>query len=211
MINCSNIFLQRKPNWFADSQIFIFMNNPRLATRYAKSIIDLAVEQNLLDAVYNDMRFILRICKTNPDFVALLRSPIIKPSTKGKIIESITFDQVNKLTSAFIKLLVTKTREINLPEIAGAFVDQYNVIKNIHKVKITTAVEMSEDLKATILKKVQEGMPSGTIDMEAVVNESLIGGFILETGSRSIDASILRDLKDVKKQFLNNDYLHKLR
>jgi len=187
------------------------MNNPRLATRYAKSIIDLAVEQNQLDAVYNDMRFILRICNTNPDFVAVLRSPIIKPSTKGKIIESITLSQVNKLTSGFIKLLVAKTREVNLPEIAGAFVDQYNIINNIHKVKITTAVEMSEDLKSSILKKVQDGMPSGTIDIEAVVNESLIGGFILETGNRSIDASILRDLKDVKKQFLNNDYLHKLR
>ncbi len=187
------------------------MNNPRLATRYAKSIIDLAVEQNQLDAVYNDMRFILRICNSNPDFVAVLRSPIIKPSTKGKIIESITLSQVNKLTSGFIKLLVAKTREVNLPEIAGAFVDQYNIINNIHKVKITTAVEMSEDLKSSILKKVQDGMPSGTIDIEAVVNESLIGGFILETGNRSIDASILRDLKDVKKQFLNNDYLHKLR
>ena len=34
------------------------MNNPRLATRYAKSIIDLAVEKDLLEVVYNDMRFI---------------------------------------------------------------------------------------------------------------------------------------------------------
>jgi F-type H+-transporting ATPase subunit delta len=43
------------------------------------------------------------------------------------------------------------------------------------------------------------------------VNESLIGGFILEAGGKSLDASILRDLKDVKKQFLNNDYLHRIR
>ena len=91
------------------------MNNPRLATRYAKSIIDLAVEQNQLDTVYNDMKFIMRICKSNPDFVALLRSPIIKPTTKGKIIESITKERVSDLTSSFIKLLVTKTRELNLP------------------------------------------------------------------------------------------------
>jgi F-type H+-transporting ATPase subunit delta len=187
------------------------MNNPRLATRYAKSIVDLAVEQNQLDAVCNDMKFILRICKSNPDFVALLRSPIIKPTTKGKIIASITKERVSVLTSAFIKLLVAKTREINLPEIAEAFVDQYNIINNIHKVKITTAVEMSESLRASILSKVKESTPSGSIDMETVVNEDLIGGFILETNNRSIDSSVLRDLKDVKKQFLNNDYLHKLR
>ena len=187
------------------------MKNPRLATRYAKSIVDLAVEQNQLNAVYSDMKFILSICKTNPDFVALLRSPIIKPTAKGKIIEAITKERVSVLTSAFIQLLVTKTRETNLQEIAASFVDQYNVINNIHKVKITTAVEMSESLKNAILAKVKENTPSGTIDIETAVNESLIGGFILETGGKSIDASILRDLKDVKKQFLNNDYLHQIR
>lgn len=187
------------------------MNNPRLATRYAKSLIDLAVEQNSLDAVYADMKFILRICKSNPDFVAVLRSPIIKPTSKGKIIESITKERVSVLTSAFVKLLVSKTREINLPEIAGAFVDQYNVINNIHKVKITTAVEMSESLRSAILSKVTQNTASGTIDLETAVNSALIGGFILETESKLLDASIQRDLKDVKKQFLNNDYLHKIR
>src|SRR3954463_12865039 len=127
------------------------MNNPRLATRYAKSIIDLAVEKDQLDVVYNDMKFILRTCKTNPDFVALLRSPIIKPTTKGKIIESVTKNSVSVLTSSFIHLLVAKTREPNLPEIAGAFVDQYNEINNIHKVKITTAVPMDEQFRSSIL------------------------------------------------------------
>ena len=187
------------------------MINPRLATRYAKSIVDLAIEQKQLDAVYADMKFLLRICKSNPDFLAVLLSPIIKPSSKGKIIESITKERVSELTSAFIKLLVTKTRETNLPEIAAAFVDQYNVINNIHKVKITTAVPMGEALQNAILSKVKEGNPNGSIDLETVVNQALIGGFILDTAGKSLDASILRDLKDVKKQFLNNDYLHKIR
>jgi F-type H+-transporting ATPase subunit delta len=187
------------------------MNNPRLATRYAKSIIDLAVEQNQLAAVYDDMKFILRICKTNPDFVALLRSPIIKPTSKAKIIGSITKERVSALTSAFIKLLVVKTRELNLPEIADAFVDQYNTINGIHKVKITTAVPMSETLQSTILANVLENMPPASIDLEAIVDQALIGGFILETEGRSIDASILKDLKEIKMQFLDNEYMHKIR
>ena len=57
----------------------------------------------------------------------------------------------------------------------------------------------------------KEGNTKGSIDLETVVNEALIGGFILETAGKLLDASILRDLKDVKKQFLNNDYLHKIR
>ena len=44
-----------------------------------------------------------------------------------------------------------------------------------------------------------------------MLNEKLIGGFVLEMEGRLIDASILRDLNDVKKQFANNDWIHKLR
>jgi F-type H+-transporting ATPase subunit delta len=187
------------------------MNNPRLATRYAKSIIDLAIEKNQLDAVYNDMNFILRICKTNRDFVSILRSPVIKPTTKGKILESVTRERVSTLTSSFIKLLVVKTRELNLPEIAEAFVDQYNAIKNIHKVKITTAVPITDTLRTAILSDVLENMPLTSIDLETVVDTSLIGGFILESEGRSIDASILKDLKEIKMQFLNNEYLRRIR
>ena len=187
------------------------MNNPRLATRYAKSIIDLAVEQKQLDVVYNDMKLILSICKTNRDFVALLKSPIIKPTSKVKIIESITKARVSELTTAFIKLLVVKIREINLPEIAAAFLDQYNTINNIQKVKITTAVEISETLRNDILVKIKEFATTGTIELETAVNGSLIGGFVFESKDKLLDASILRELNDVKKQFLNNDYMYRIR
>jgi len=187
------------------------MNNPRLATRYAKSIIDLAVEQKQLDVVHQDMKLILSLCKTNPDFVAVLRSPIIKPNSKVKIIESITKSRVSELTTAFIKLLVIKIREINLPEIASAFLDQYNTINNIHKVKITTAVEISDTLRNDILVKIKEFAPSGTIELETSVNSSLIGGFVFESKDKLLDASILKELRDVGKQFLNNDYMYKIR
>lgn len=187
------------------------MNNPRLATRYAKSIVDLSIEKNQLDAVYADMKFILKISKSNPDFVALLRSPIISAGIKRKIIESITKDRVSPITAGFIRLLVSKSRESNLPEITEAFIDQYNEINNIQRVKITTAEPLSEALKNVILSKVKETSTSQNLELETLVDEELIGGFILEAGGKSFDASVLRDLKDVQKQFLNNDYLHKLR
>jgi F-type H+-transporting ATPase subunit delta len=48
------------------------------ATRYAKSLIDLAIESNQLDAVRNDMKAIEKTCAQNSDFVLFLKSPIIK-------------------------------------------------------------------------------------------------------------------------------------
>ena len=65
------------------------MNNPRLATRYAKSLVDIATEQNQLNAVQADMQLIKSICKSNPDFTAVLVSPIIKGDVKSKIINAV--------------------------------------------------------------------------------------------------------------------------
>ena len=188
------------------------MNNPRLAGRYAKSLLDLATEQNQVDAVYADMKWLHSICKSNPDFVAILRSPIIKPSAKEKIIESITKERVSKLTGAFIQLLVRKARELNLPEIVNTYIDQFNALRNIHKVKITTAEPITADMQKAIMENVKATASAGqTFEIETVVNNELIGGFLLETGGTLVDASILRDLKDIQKQFMNNDYLHRIR
>ncbi|MEO5944666.1 MAG: ATP synthase F1 subunit delta [Ferruginibacter sp.] len=187
------------------------MNNPRLAGRYAKSILDLAIEQNQLEGVYADMKFIQSICKSNPDFVAVLKSPVITSDKKEKIIESITAQRVTNITGLFIRLLIRKTREYNLPEIADAFINQYNELKNIHKVKITTAAPISEELQKSITDKVKADGTIRNIELETIVKEELIGGFKLEMGDILIDASILRDLNDVKKQFMDNEYIHKLR
>ncbi len=188
------------------------MNNPRLAGRYAKSLIDLATEQKQVDAVYADMKWLHKICKSNPDFVNMLRSPVIKPAAKGNIIESITKERVSALSSAFIQLLVRKNREPNLPEIATNYIDQFNTLRNIHKVKITTAEPITEALKDAIMANVTATAKVGqTFEIETQVNNELIGGFLLETSGTLVDASILRDLKDIQKQFNNNDYLHRLR
>jgi F-type H+-transporting ATPase subunit delta len=203
------IFLNQYISKLSNHQIS--MNNPRLAARYAKSLVDIATEQQQLTNVYEDMKLIQRICKSNPDFVAVLVSPVIKSDKKGKIIESITESRVSKLTGAFIDLLVRKGRENSLPEIAGAVISQYNALNNIHKVKITTAVPMSAELQNAIVAKVKSSTSLKNIELETAVKDELIGGFVLEMENSLVDASILRDLKDVSKQFLNNDYLHKIR
>ncbi len=187
------------------------MPNPRLATRYAKSLIDLSTEKGQLANVYADMQYLQAICKSNPDFVSLLRSPVVKADKKDNILTAITMGKVNGLTAAFNKLLVAKGRESDLPEIANAFIDQYNTINGIHKVKLTTAVPVSEAVKTNIVNKVKAGSGLENVELETKTDESLIGGFVLEFNNNLVDASILRDLKDIKKQFNNNEFIHNIR
>jgi F-type H+-transporting ATPase subunit delta len=187
------------------------MPNPRLANRYAKSLIDLATEKGQLEAVYADMKYLQAVCKASKDFVALLKSPIIKSDQKNSIITAITQNKVGELTAAFNMLLVKKGRESELPEIAYAFVDLYNELKGIHIVKLTTAVGVSEEMRTAIEKKVQNEQGFETVELETAVNDKLIGGFVLEFDDKLVDASILRDLKDIKKQFNENLFIQNLR
>ncbi|MCP9751632.1 ATP synthase F1 subunit delta [Ferruginibacter sp. HRS2-29] len=187
------------------------MNNPRLAGRYAKSLLDLSIEQNSLQAVIADMKLLAQICKSNSDFVSMLKSPVIASDKKQSIIESITADKVSNITTLFIRLLVAKTRESNLPEITKAFIEQYNAMNNIHQVKFTTATPISTELQDEIVNKIKSDKALQSIELETGIDESLIGGFKLQLGDTLVDASISRDLQDIKRQFLNNDYIHKLR
>lgn len=187
------------------------MLNPRLAGRYAKSLIDLAVERNQLEEVHKDMQYLQAVCKASRDFVVLLKSPVIPMEKKNSAITAVTTGKISELTAAFNKLLISKNREFYLPEIVDAFIDQYNVIKGIHRVRLTTAAPVSDEVKKSIVSKITKETSLGNIELESVVKEELIGGFILEFNNNLVDASIQRDLRDLKAQFEKNIYVQQIR
>lgn len=187
------------------------MLQPRLAGRYAKSLIELATEQKSLDKVYEDMLYLQAVCKQSREFVTLMRSPIVVADKKNAILSAITSGKVSALTTAFNKLLVQKGRESILPEIISAYIEQYNAIKGIHKVTLTTAHPISDSLRIAIEQKVKADTALPKIELETVVKDELIGGFVLEFDNKLVDASILRDLKDIQKQFRSNIYIRNIR
>jgi F-type H+-transporting ATPase subunit delta len=187
------------------------MPNPRLAGRYAKSLIDLAIEKNQLEVVYKDMLYLQAVCKSSSEFVTILRSPVITPDKKDKILTAVTQGNVSDITALFNKLLIKKHREDNLPEIMAAFITQYNSLNQIHKIKLTTAQVLSEDLKQAILSKIRKETALQNIELEIVVKPEIIGGFVLEFNNNLVDASIIRDLNDIKKQFQQNIYVPNIR
>jgi len=187
------------------------MQNPRLATRYAKSIIDLAIEKGALEDVYADMQYIQSVCTASREFVNLLKSPVIKGDKKQAVLDAITKGKVSVITEGFNRLLVAKNRENTLPEIAAAFLDQYNQLKGIHSVKLTTAQPLSEETKAVILAKIKADTSMDKVELETLVKEELIGGFVLEYNNNLVDASIQADLNHIRKQFLKNDFVLQIR
>jgi F-type H+-transporting ATPase subunit delta len=187
------------------------MLNPRLAARYAKSLLDLAIEKDQLEVVYNDMLYLQALCSKSRELVNLLRSPIIAPDKKVAILKEVTKGKIGVSTDAFIRLLVIKGREEFLPEIISAFISQYKKQKDIHTITLTTATPVSEGLKKEIVQRVQDQTKFKNIELKSVVQEDIIGGFLLEIGDTLVDASVAYDLNKIRSQFLNNDFIYKIR
>jgi len=187
------------------------MPNPRLAGRYAKSLLDFANERNQLEEVYNDMLYLQALTTECRDVVNLLRSPIITPDKKQAILKAVIRGNIGESTNAFIRLLVNKGREEYLPEVITAFISQYKKQKDIHTITLTTATPVSEALKQQIVERVQSQTRMKNIELKTVVQEDIIGGFLLEIGDTLVNASISYDLKAIRSQFLNNDFIYKLR
>ena len=175
----------------------------RVASRYAKALIDLAVEQGKLEDIYSDITSFQQVAK-NRDFELMLKSPIIKGDKKGKVFDAIFGGKVDAMTSKFFEIVLRKGREADLPSIADAVIEQYRNMKNVSSVTLTSAAVLSASaLEAIKSKLITEGTFSENIEFQTAVDPSLIGGFRLEFGDKLYDASVAYKLEQLKKQLLN--------
>ncbi|HUC82039.1 MAG TPA: ATP synthase F1 subunit delta [Flavisolibacter sp.] len=187
------------------------MLNPRVASRYAKSLLDLAAEKGQVEPVYSDMLYLQQLTKESRDFLNLLRSPVIKADVKTRTINAVTAGKITDLTTAFIQLMTAKAREAVLPEIITSFVNQYKERKGIKTVKLTTAIPVSQSVKSEIVAQVKKTPGYENIELQEVVDPAIIGGFVLQADDKLVDASIAYDLKHIARQFENNDFIYKVR
>ena len=179
------------------------MSVSRIATRYAKSLVDLAKEQNKLDRVKTDIDSFLKATE-NRDFEVMLKSPIIPPDKKKKVFGALFKDNFDEMTMAFLDIVVRKNRSEHLEGIANSFVKQYQEMNKVSTITLTTATALSEEAISQIENKFLESSDtSEKIDIVSKVNPDLIGGFVVEFDDKLYDASVLHKLEKLKKEFAN--------
>ncbi|NCD71558.1 ATP synthase F1 subunit delta [Mucilaginibacter agri] len=176
------------------------MSEITVANRYAKSLIDLAKEQNLLDAVRADMSLFEQAVKANSQLGAVLRNPIIPQDKKTSVLEGIFGGKVNKITLAFFKLVVSKGRAELLYPTAQEFVNQYDVFEHIVRATVVSAAPLSADNRKQVIAEVNK-IAAGEVVLTEKVNAALIGGFILTVGDKQVDTSVASSLTKLKKDF----------
>jgi F-type H+-transporting ATPase subunit delta len=181
----------------------------KFAPRYAKALIEIATESNEIEAVYNDMKLIAETIASHSELHNMVKSPVVYGDNKLSVLNQV-FSSTTTLTKTFIATTISKKREIHLLEIANEFVAQYNTINNIIKATYTTAQPADEATLANVKQSVKTQLNATSVELTTIVDESIIGGFILQYGDKIFDASIRYDLNQIAKQFEGNAYVAKV-
>lgn len=177
----------------------------RVAYRFARAIIQLAIEKNELEKVFEDMLLIEKTCKENRDLTVMLGSPVVKVDKKEKVFTQIFGKHISKMTSTFFGIVFRRNREELITEISESFVKQYKEFKKIHTVTIESAHPLNDQSRKEVLAFLKT-RTNDEIELVEKVNEELIGGLILRMNDLQIDASVKNNLKKLEKEFSKDLY-----
>jgi F-type H+-transporting ATPase subunit delta len=173
-----------------------------VASRYAKSLLDLSVEKGQLEAVYADMLQVKAVCENSREFITFLNSPIINSDKKIVVIKAVFEGKFNSITDGFLTIVASKRRENVISEMANEFIEQYRSHKNILTAVVTSANGLDAATKQKALDLVKSQL-SGEVELVEKVDANIIGGFILKIGDKQLDKSVARQLTNMKKELTN--------
>ncbi len=180
-----------------------------LAKRYAQALFDLAVENNILEEVEQDMILVKSVLDESRVLRKVMSNPVIDYSKKIKVLARIFEGKTQKLTLKFLQLITRKGREIYIVHICTAFDVIYKEHKNIMPVQLTTAMDVDQKVKQEVLDKLA-GIMGKNLEVTEKVDQELIGGFTLNFEDYQYNNSVKKQLQRLAKVFSENLYISKI-
>lgn len=172
----------------------------KAARRYAKALLQSALEQDILDDVEKDIRFILNTVEDSRDLVVFLKSPIIKKEDKQEVLSKIFGEHISGETKSLLRLLSEKNRESILKDICIGFLELFNEYKGIIQVEVTTAYKLNDSQR----DELQKALASSTgkiVEMNVSIDPEIMGGVIVRIDDTVMDGSVKHKIRKLKNQF----------
>jgi len=179
------------------------MAQSRAAHRYAKALLDLAIEKGLVEQVHTDMQLFAETCEANRSLINLLHSPIVPHHKKYAILKEIFQSRVDPVTFSIFEIITRKNREEILYEVAKDFHAIYNVYKGIQEAQVETTFPIDETLRGQF-KEIVRQATGKQVELKEKINPALIGGFVLNIGDRQIDESVKGKLQRLQQELAKN-------
>lgn len=168
-----------------------------VSTTYGAALFDVCVEENKVDEFINEIGFINETLKNNEEFFQILRTPRININEKKKIIDNVFGDKVNKEIVNFIKILIDKRRIGYIIAIANEFERMACEYKGIVKAKAYSSISLSSEQIKKLEKKLSE-QSGKTVEIENIIDDSLLGGIMIKFNDVVIDGTLKGKLKNLE-------------
>ena len=157
---------------------------------YGDALFEIAVEENRTDSLMEEISMVQAVLNENSDFEKILIHPEISKSKKLQVIEDVFKGKISDALTGFLRIVVTKGRYKDLPDIFAYFIARVKEYKKIGVAEVTSAVLLDEMQKQKIEQKLLETTKYETMEIAYKVDESLIGGLMIRIGDRVVDSTI---------------------
>ena len=169
----------------------------KAAEPYAAALFDLAKSNDSLKEITNDMSLVSQFLVNSPALKKFFSNPLITRDAKKSIIQGILGEQTNASTLKFLSLLVDRSRIDILESITQRFLELSYKQESIEIAKITSSVQLTANQQKEIAEKLKKITGAKQIKLALKVDSKLIGGFIIEIGSKMIDTSLRGQLSQI--------------
>jgi len=164
------------------------LNN--ITTPYAEAFLQVAESRKEVDQIVDQSKSLLELWSQSPEFSDAMSSPILEIESKKKVLEKIFAKEVSPSLMNLLKLLADRQRIGYLNSVLERLLELYREQRNIALATVTSATSLTEDQQEKILKTVQSVAGTDNLELDLKVDPNLIGGFIINVGSKVIDASL---------------------
>jgi len=176
------------------------MNSGLLASRYASALERYSCEQGQSGECYADARQLLALI---PSIEEYLRKPL-PAETKTEILSRALPGRCDSF-GRFLLLVVSHRREMYLRRILQSYIAEYKKDRGIADARLTVASEPSEELLEKLRKLTLASCGATSVDIEVTVDPDIIGGFVYTVADKRLDASVRRQLSELRKAFETNN------
>ena len=169
-----------------------------ISDRYASALYDLAFENKVIEPILENLETLQDIINKNKELQLLIKSPLIDSNDKLEILLKIlTSENLNELSSTFLKVISNNKRFASLSSIISQFVNINAQKRGDVLADITSADDLSDDQRINIKQQLQTIL-SNKLSLNFKVDKKIIGGLIIKVGSKMIDTSLANKINKLK-------------
>lgn len=169
---------------------------------YGDALFELAVEENKVDELFEEVIALKSVLSDNPDFSKLMNHPKVDKEEKEAVMESVFKGRVSEELTGFLKIIILNNRYSDIFSVLEYFIQRVKEYKKIGMATVITPLALDEKQKASVEKKLLETTEYETMEMTYSIDESLIGGMVIRIGDKVVDSSIKSKLADLTKELL---------